>query len=286
MKTLKVLLTFVVCLGAWLAVMGAGVIEDPRPSNAGWVQGPHKTGLAPTTQPLVLGAKGADGGMEYLNSVSGALSVNGTVGGTVSVTIPDGGLPVSGPLTDTQLRATAVPVSGPLTDTQLRATAVPVSGPLTDTQLRATAVPVSGPATNAEMRATPIEVEIKDYTSSTPGVNIPDIGAVFEARSWTRTNYECCATNSAGGTACTALTAGTYAVRIENLGPNPVFCTINGDTPTTSTGVHLAGFGGAATDPVDFTRERALMTGTAIKCLALTAAQTTPSCVHIVGEGH
>lgn len=52
-------------------------------------------------------------------------------------------LAVSGPLTDTQLRATAVPVSGPLTDTQLRATAVPVSGPLTDTQLRATAVPVS-----------------------------------------------------------------------------------------------------------------------------------------------
>lgn len=96
------------------------------------------------------------------------------------------------PLTDTQLRATAVPVSiasvpshavtnagtfavqvtsapttavtgtfwqatqpvsGPLTDTQLRATAVPISGtvtantgltqPLTDTQLRASAVPVS-----------------------------------------------------------------------------------------------------------------------------------------------
>jgi hypothetical protein len=57
-------------------------------------------------------------------------------------------------LTDTQLRATPVPVSGtvsvgtvpvtgPLTDTQLRATAVPVSGPLTDTQLRASAVPIS-----------------------------------------------------------------------------------------------------------------------------------------------
>jgi hypothetical protein len=60
--------------------------------------------------------------------------------------------PVSGPLTDTQLRATAVPVSGtvtasgPLTDTQLRASAVPVSGPLTDTQLRATAVSVSAAA--------------------------------------------------------------------------------------------------------------------------------------------
>ncbi|HNG68658.1 MAG TPA: hypothetical protein PLP63_06925, partial [Saprospiraceae bacterium] len=62
-------------------------------------------------------------------------------GSSVSIT---GTVPVSGPLTDTQLRATAVPVSGPLTDTQLRATAVPVSGPLTDAQLRATAVPVSG----------------------------------------------------------------------------------------------------------------------------------------------
>jgi hypothetical protein len=63
--------------------------------------------------------------------------------------------PVSGPLTDAQLRNTAVPVSGPLTDAQLRNTAVPVSGtfwqatqpvsgPLTDAQLRNTAVPVSG----------------------------------------------------------------------------------------------------------------------------------------------
>jgi hypothetical protein len=36
-----------------------------------------------------------------------------------------------------------VPVSGPLTDAELRAAAVPVSGPLTDTELRAAAVPVS-----------------------------------------------------------------------------------------------------------------------------------------------
>lgn len=57
---------------------------------------------------------------------------------------------VLGPLTDAELRATAVPISGtvtatgPLTDTQLRATPVPVSGPLTDAQLRATPVPISG----------------------------------------------------------------------------------------------------------------------------------------------
>jgi hypothetical protein len=103
--------------------------------------------------------------------------------GSLSVTVASNqsAVPVSGPLTDTQLRATSVPVSGtvtanagsgtfavsgPLTDTQLRATAVPVSGtvtanagtgtfavsgPLTDTQLRATAVPVSGPLTAAQL---------------------------------------------------------------------------------------------------------------------------------------
>jgi hypothetical protein len=61
-------------------------------------------------------------------------------------------------LKQTQANATAIkvdgsaatqPVSGPLTDTQLRATPVPVSGPLTDTQLRATPVPVSGTVTTS-----------------------------------------------------------------------------------------------------------------------------------------
>jgi hypothetical protein len=44
------------------------------------------------------------------------------------------------------------PVSGPLTDAQLRASAIPVSGALTDAQLRATAVPVtvSNPTTAPE----------------------------------------------------------------------------------------------------------------------------------------
>lgn len=73
--------------------------------------------------------------------------------GRVGITALGGTIPVSGPLTDAQLRASAVPVSvsnfpatqavsGPLTDAQLRASAVPVSGPLTDAQLRATRVPV------------------------------------------------------------------------------------------------------------------------------------------------
>lgn len=54
--------------------------------------------------------------------------------------------------------ANPMPVTGPLTDAQLRAAAVPVSGPLTDTELRASAVPVtasslplpSGAATEAK----------------------------------------------------------------------------------------------------------------------------------------
>lgn len=50
-------------------------------------------------------------------------------------------LPVSGPLTDTQLRASPVPVSGTVTAN------TGLSQPLTDTQLRATPVPVSGTVT-------------------------------------------------------------------------------------------------------------------------------------------
>lgn len=48
--------------------------------------------------------------------------------GSISVVNFPASQPVTGPLTDAELRATAVPVSGPLTDAQLRATPVPVSG--------------------------------------------------------------------------------------------------------------------------------------------------------------
>jgi hypothetical protein len=86
------------------------------------------------------------------------------VGGEVPVRISTS-VPVTGPLTDAQLRATPVPVSvpgtvpvtGPLTDAQLRANPVDVTGtvnantglsqPLTDSQLRASAVTVSVSAT-------------------------------------------------------------------------------------------------------------------------------------------
>jgi hypothetical protein len=141
---------------------------------------------------------GVDSARKATVTAAGALKTDGSgatqpISGTVAVS---GSVSVTGPLTDTQLRATAVPVSGtfwpatqpvsvaatlpvsgPLTDTQLRATAVPVSGafwqstqpvsgPLTDTQLRATAVPVSvaatlpvsGPLTDTQLRASAVPV--------------------------------------------------------------------------------------------------------------------------------
>jgi hypothetical protein len=92
--------------------------------------------------------------------VSGTVAVTGTFWQATQPVSIAGTVTVSGPLTDTQLRASAVPVSGtfyqatqpvsiatmpstPVTGTFWQATQ-PVSGPLTDTQLRATAVPVSG----------------------------------------------------------------------------------------------------------------------------------------------
>lgn len=56
-----------------------------------------------------------------------------------------GSVPVVGPLTDAELRATAVPVSGPVTDAELRASALPVS---------AASLPLpSGAATEATLAA-------------------------------------------------------------------------------------------------------------------------------------
>jgi hypothetical protein len=96
----------------------------------------------------------------------GSITVDAPVGTPVRVdptgttTQPvSGTVTATGPLTDTQLRATAVPVSGPLTDTQIRATALPVSVPgsvaVTGTFWQATqpvsgTVTISNPTTNPE----------------------------------------------------------------------------------------------------------------------------------------
>jgi len=120
---------------------------------------------------------GGGGGLTDTELRAAPLAVTGTfyqatqpISGTVAVSNFPATQPVSGSVTVSNFPATqpvsiatmpSTPVTGPLTDAQLRATAVPVSGtffqatqpvsgtvtatgPLTDTQLRASAVPVSG----------------------------------------------------------------------------------------------------------------------------------------------
>jgi hypothetical protein len=67
------------------------------------------------------------------------------------IALPGAGGPVQGgtaanPMRTDPTGTTVQPVSGPLTNTELRAAGVPVLGPLTNTELRAAAVPVSLPA--------------------------------------------------------------------------------------------------------------------------------------------
>lgn len=65
-----------------------------------------------------------------------------------NVVVGSGTVVATGPLTDTELRATPIPVSGTLTasisDVTVSGGTVVATGPLTDTELRATPVPVSG----------------------------------------------------------------------------------------------------------------------------------------------
>ena len=148
---------------------------------------------------ILIAASAVQVAIEALNIKALTLDTDNIVGNVVVDNFPES-QPVSGPVTDTQLRAADVkitldgeqvaisnfpvtqPISGAvsvsnmvaqgLTDAELRATAIPVSGPLTDTQLRATALPVSGtvsvsnqlnqPLTDTQLRATALPVIVNN----------------------------------------------------------------------------------------------------------------------------
>lgn len=108
------------------------------------------------------------------------LGADGVSDGDVSATNP---LPITGALTDAQLRATPVPVSGTVTITDGSGPVtvdgvvsisggVAVSGPLTDTQLRATPVPVSGTVTITDGSG-PVTVDGTVGVSGTVAVSGP-----------------------------------------------------------------------------------------------------------------
>jgi hypothetical protein len=166
-----------------------------------------------------------------------------------------GTIPVSGPLTDAQLRAVAVPVSGaffqatqpvsiaasvavtgPLTDTQLRASAVPVSfaapvavtGPLTNAELRATPVPVSGPLTDAQLRATPVPVSgtVSSTTTSSAGaVSTVSVSSTSTQLLAANANRKGFIVTNVGGNACFiglgfTPTTSSYSFQLNTSFPN------------------------------------------------------------------
>lgn len=78
-------------------------------------------------------------------------------------------VPVTGPLTDAELRTTPVNVLGPLTNAELRALAISVTGPLTNTELRAVPVNVLGPLTDTQLRLTPVPISPRPNTTGANG---------------------------------------------------------------------------------------------------------------------
>ncbi len=116
--------------------------------------------------------------------------------GTVSVDNFPATQPVTGPLTDAQLRATSVPVSGPLTDAQLRATPVPMSGTVTTSQLTSNSATVAqlalvGNTNTMLLAANPNRKKVILFTTGQPAYVKFGVGA-----STTSFTYKITAMNS------------------------------------------------------------------------------------------
>jgi hypothetical protein len=135
-------------------VFGSARRLDVNLSSAGTVGS-----TAPTSANLY---GGSDGTNLRAVSVDSSGRVNANINGTVpvsgTVTANTG---LSQPLTDTQLRATAVPVSGTVTAN------TGLSQPLTDTQLRATAVPVSFTSSGTTGSTAPTNANLMGGTDGT-----------------------------------------------------------------------------------------------------------------------
>lgn len=87
-------------------------------------------------------------------------------------------------------------------------------------------------------------------------------------------NSQVCVTDAAGGTVVASFTA-RKAIELQNLGPNAIYCTVDGQAPlaTGALGRRVDASGGTWS----------LDAGPAItvKCIAATAAQVTPACTQI-----
>jgi len=85
---------------------------------------------------------------------------------------------------------------------------IPVSGGLTDAQIRATPLPVSGPATNAELRLTSLDVDVMTYAVP---VGAPIVGQAVIAVTGTAVVLGTTVTLPAGTVLVTALSTNNAA---------------------------------------------------------------------------
>lgn len=108
-----------------------------------------------------------------------------------------------------------------------------------------------------------------------------DWAVSLAARSTGRTT-EVTVTNAAGGTTLTnAATAlvNRKAVEIQNLGPNPIYCTIDGTAPVVLKARRIDALGATASSPWSIDAGPNIV----IRCIAATAAQATTAAT-IVSE--
>ena len=87
---------------------------------------------------------------------------------------------------------------------------------------------------------------------------------------------EVCVTNAAGGTDVPASGfSNRKAIELQNLGPNAIYCTVDGQDPL-STGAL-----GHKIDPSGGTWSIDAGRNITLKCIAATAAQVTPACTQV-----
>lgn len=83
---------------------------------------------------------------------------------------------------------------------------------------------------------------------------------------------EVAVTNAAGGsTVPAAALAGRKAIEIQNLGPNPIYCTVDGTSPVVAKARRIDALGSTAAPAWSLD----IGPGVIVKCIAATAAQST-----------
>jgi hypothetical protein len=104
----------------------------------------------------------------------------------------------------------------------------------------------------------------------------PTEQAVDTAAKYAGRTTEVCVTNSAGGTSVpsTGMT-NRKAIELQNLGPNAIYCTVDGQAPLAT------GALGRKIDATSGTWALDIGRGIVVKCIAATAAQVTTACTQV-----